>query len=75
VDITADSIDLYLRERLQQRVRIKAYLGSKRSVKDVSGPYIENLAERGGIRTPGRSFGPYNGLAKRVIASGSLVSC
>jgi hypothetical protein len=47
VDITANSIDLYLRERLQQRVRIKAKLGSKRSVKDLSGLYIENLAERG----------------------------
>jgi site-specific recombinase XerD len=29
VDITADSIDLYLRERLRQRVRIKANLGYK----------------------------------------------
>lgn len=29
VDITADSIDLYLRERLRQRVRIKAKLGYK----------------------------------------------
>src|SRR5207244_9775164 len=28
-DITADSIDLYLRERLRQRVRIKAKLGYK----------------------------------------------
>jgi integrase len=29
VDITADSIDLYLRERLRQRVRVKAKLGYK----------------------------------------------
>jgi hypothetical protein len=29
VDLTADSIDLYLRERLRQRVRIKAKLGYK----------------------------------------------
>jgi integrase len=29
VDLTADSIDLYLRERLRQRVRIKAKLGFK----------------------------------------------
>ncbi len=29
MDITADSIDLYLRERLRQRVRIKAKLGYK----------------------------------------------
>jgi integrase len=29
VDVTADSIDLYLRERLRQRIRIKAKLGYK----------------------------------------------
>jgi hypothetical protein len=29
VDITADSIDLYLRERLRQHVRVKATLGYK----------------------------------------------
>ena len=29
VDLTADSIDLYLRERLRQRIRIKAKLGYK----------------------------------------------
>jgi len=28
----------------------------------------------GGIRTPGTGFSQYNGLANRVIASGSLVS-
>ena len=29
MDLTADSIDLYLRERLRQRIRIKAKLGYK----------------------------------------------
>ena len=32
VDITADSIDLYLRERLRQRVRVKSKLGYKELV-------------------------------------------
>jgi hypothetical protein len=28
---------------------------------------IKNSGGEGGIRTPGRSFGPYNGLANRRI--------
>jgi len=29
----------------------------------------------GGIRTPGRGFSPYNGLANGWLRAGSLVNC
>ena len=38
-------------------------MSQERSVKDVFGPYIKSSGGEGGIRTPGRGFGPYNGLA------------
>src|ERR1700758_581375 len=42
-------------------------MSSERSVRDVSGPYIRCSGGEGGIRTPGRSFSPYNGLANRRL--------
>ena len=53
----------------QQGARRDAEVVSQRTNK------IQNLAEREGIRTPGRGFGPYNGLANERLRSGSPVSC
>ena len=51
VDITADSIELFLRDRLRQRIRVKAKLSYKDAQRGRSqeGPTNESLF-RGGVR-------------------------
>ncbi len=38
-----------------------------RSVKDLSGLYMQESGGEGGIRTPGTRFSAYNGLANRRL--------